>query len=133
MGKSDITEVWVNSMHRDAKAPVRSTTAKRACQYLVGKFLSNLACWTSDYLGWVQVGIPRALCSRGSTPDEARRVYLVEARRRYGDVVSQQIQPPLSVCHWPGGYWLKEKELFYEGAQWQASAENGNMLGPHLQ
>jgi hypothetical protein len=51
MGESDGIEVWVNSMHGDAKAPVRRTTAKRACQYLVGKFLSNLACWTSDYLG----------------------------------------------------------------------------------
>jgi hypothetical protein len=72
-------------MHGDAKAPVRRTTAKRACQYLVGKFFRNSACWTSDYLGGVQVGIPGALCSRGSTPDETRRVYPVETRRRYGD------------------------------------------------
>jgi hypothetical protein len=28
---------------------------------------------------------------------------------------------------------LKKKNLFYEGTQWQASAENGNMLGPYLQ
>jgi hypothetical protein len=28
---------------------------------------------------------------------------------------------------------LKKEELFYEGTQWQASAENGNMLGPYLQ
>jgi hypothetical protein len=81
-------------MHGDAKAPIRRTTAKRVCQYLVGKFFSNLACWTSDYLGEVQVGIPGTLCSRGSTPDETRRVYSVEGRMRYDDAVSQQIQPP---------------------------------------
>jgi hypothetical protein len=99
MGESNGIEVWVDSMHGYAKSPVRSSAAKRACQYLVGKFLSNPACWTSYYLGGVQLGIPGALCSRGSTPDETRRVYPVKARRRYGNAVSQQIQPPLSVCH----------------------------------
>ena len=87
MGESNGTEVWVNSMHGDAKAPVRNSIAKRACQYLVGEFFCNSACWTSDYLGGVQVGITRALCSRGSAPDETRRVYPVEARRIYGDAV----------------------------------------------
>jgi hypothetical protein len=88
MGESNGTKVWVNSMHGDAKAPVRSSTAKRACQYLVGKIFSNSACWASGYLRRIQVGIPGTLCSRGSTPDETRRVYPVEARR-YGDAVSQ--------------------------------------------
>jgi hypothetical protein len=115
MGKSNGIEVWVNSMHGDAKAPVHSSAAKRACQYLVGKIFSNSTCWTSDYLGGVQVSIPGALCSGGSAPDEARRVYSVEARRRYGDAVSYQVQPSLSVRHWPSGYRLEEEELFYEG------------------
>jgi hypothetical protein len=99
MGESNGTDVWLNSMHNDAKAHVLRTIAKRAYQYLLGKFFSNPTCWASDYLGGIQVGIPGALCSGGSTPDEARRVYPVEARRRYDDAVSQQIQPPLSVCH----------------------------------
>jgi hypothetical protein len=69
------------------------------CEALLGEFFRNSACWTSGYLGRIQVGIPGTLCSRGSTPDETRRVYPVVARRRYGDVVSEQIQPPLLVCH----------------------------------
>jgi hypothetical protein len=89
MGESNATEVWVNSMHGDAKAPVRSSAAKRAYQDLVGEFFSNSARWTSDYLGGVQVGIPGALCSGRSVLDEIIRVYPIEARRRYGDAVSQ--------------------------------------------
>jgi hypothetical protein len=99
MGESNGIEVWVNSMHGDAKVPIRSSATKRAYQYLVGEFFYNSACWTLDYLGGVQASIPGALCSRRSAPDEIRRVYPVEARRRYGDAVAQQIQPPLSVCH----------------------------------
>jgi hypothetical protein len=30
MSESNVTEVWVNSMHEDAKAPIRSSAAKRA-------------------------------------------------------------------------------------------------------
>jgi hypothetical protein len=99
MGVSNGTKVWVNTMHGDAKAHVHSSPAKRACQYLIRKFFSNSACWTSDYQGGVQASIPGALCSGGSASDETRRVYPIEARRRYGDAVSQQIQPPLLVCH----------------------------------
>jgi hypothetical protein len=75
-------------MHGDTKAPICCTTVARACQYLVGEFFRNPAYWTSDYLG-VQASIPGALCSGGSAPDETRRVYPVEARKRYGDAVSQ--------------------------------------------
>jgi hypothetical protein len=89
MGESNGTEVWVNSLHGDAKSHVRCSVAKRAYQYLVGEFFHNSACWTSDYLGGVQASIPGALCSGGSALDETRRVYPVEARRRYGDAVSQ--------------------------------------------
>jgi hypothetical protein len=99
MCESNGTEVWVNSMHRDTKAPVRRTTAKRAYQYLVGKFFSNPTYWALGYLGRIQVGIPGTLSSGRSAPNEIRRVYSDEARRRYGDTVSQQIQPPLSICH----------------------------------
>jgi hypothetical protein len=88
VGKSDGVEVWVNSMHRDTKATVCRITAKRACQYLVGKFFSNPTCWASDFLGGIQASVPGALCSRGSAPYETRRVYLVKARRRYCNVVS---------------------------------------------
>jgi hypothetical protein len=38
VGKSYGTEVWVDSLHRDVI--VCCTTAERACQYLVGKFLA---------------------------------------------------------------------------------------------
>jgi hypothetical protein len=89
MGASNGTEVWANSLHGDAKALVRRTIAKRTCQYLVGEFFCNPAHWTSDYLGGVQARILGALCSGGSAPDETRRVYLVEARRRCCDAVSQ--------------------------------------------
>jgi hypothetical protein len=89
MGKSDGTEVWVNLMHRDAKATVCCTTTKRAYQDLVGKFLSNPTCWASDYLGGIQASVPGALCSRGSAPYETRRVYPIKARRRYCNAVSQ--------------------------------------------
>jgi hypothetical protein len=89
MGKSDGTEVWVNSMHRDAKVVVCRTTAKRACQHLVGKFLSNPTCWASDYLGGIQASIPGVLCSRGSAPYETRRVHPVKARGRHYNAVSQ--------------------------------------------
>jgi hypothetical protein len=58
MGKSDGIEVWVNLMHKDAKAPVRRTIAKRACLYLEGKFFSNPTCWASDYLGRIQASVP---------------------------------------------------------------------------
>jgi hypothetical protein len=96
MGASNAIEVWANPMHGDAKAPVCCTAVASAYQYLVGEFFNNPACWTLDYLRGVQASIPGALCSERSAPDETRRVYLVEARR-YGDTVSQQIQPPLSV------------------------------------
>jgi hypothetical protein len=89
MGESYGTEVWVNSMHRDTKATSCHTTAKRACQHLVGKFFSNPTCWASDYLEGIQASILGALCSRGSAPYETRRVYPVKARRRYCNAVSQ--------------------------------------------
>jgi hypothetical protein len=89
MGASYGTEVWANPMHGDAKAPVCCTTFMRARQYLVGEFFCNPASWTSDYMGGVQAGIPGALCSGGCAPDKTRRVYSTEARRRYGDAVSQ--------------------------------------------
>jgi hypothetical protein len=38
MGASNGTEVWANSMHGDAKAPVCHSTVKRACQYLGANF-----------------------------------------------------------------------------------------------
>jgi hypothetical protein len=117
VGKSDGTKVWVDSMHGDAKAIVYCTTAKRACQYLMGKFCSNPTCWASDYLGGIQASVPRELCSRGSAPYETRRVYPVKARGRYCNAVSQQIQPSLPVCHCPSEYRSEEKELFYEGTQ----------------
>jgi hypothetical protein len=44
MGVSNRTEVWANPMHGDAKANVCRSLAKRACQYLVGKFFSNPTC-----------------------------------------------------------------------------------------
>jgi hypothetical protein len=89
MGGSYGTEVWVNSMHVDGKALVRRTTAKRAYQYLVGKFFSNPTDWASDYLGGIQASVPGALCFRGSAPYETRRVYPVKARGRYCNAVSQ--------------------------------------------
>jgi hypothetical protein len=89
MGESYGTEVWVNSMHGDAKATVCRTTIKRVCQHLVGKFCSNPTCWASDYLGGNQASILGALCSRGSAPYEIRRVYPVKARGRYYNAVSQ--------------------------------------------
>jgi hypothetical protein len=89
MDKSDGIEVWVNTMHRDAKTNVCCTTAKMACQHLVGKCFSNPTGWALDYLGGIQASIPGALCSRGSAPYETRRVYLVKARGRYCNAVSQ--------------------------------------------
>jgi hypothetical protein len=41
VGKSYGIEVWTDSLHRDTKATVCCTTAKRVCQYLVGKFCSS--------------------------------------------------------------------------------------------
>jgi hypothetical protein len=117
VGKSDGTEVWVNSEQGDTKAIVCRTTAKRACQHLVGKIFSNPTCWASDYLGGIQASIPGALCSRRSASYEIRRVYPVKARGRYCNAVSQQIQSSLLVCHLPSEYRSKEKELFYEGTQ----------------
>jgi hypothetical protein len=76
MGASNGTKVWANPTHGDAIAPVCCTAVARACQYLMGEFFRNPACWSSDYLGGVQAGIPGALCSGGSAPDETRRVYL---------------------------------------------------------
>jgi hypothetical protein len=89
MGESDGTKVWVDLMHRDTKAVVCHTTAKRVCQYLVGKFFSNPTGWASDYMGRIQASVPGALCSRGSAPYETRRVYPVKARGRYCNAISQ--------------------------------------------
>jgi hypothetical protein len=74
MGASNGTEVWANRMHGDTKALVCRLAVKRACQYLVGEFFSNPTCWTSGYLGRIQAGIPRTLCSEGGVTDETRRV-----------------------------------------------------------
>jgi hypothetical protein len=82
MGASNGAEVWTNLMHGDAKAPVCSSAAKRACQYLVGEFFHDLDCWTSSHLVRIQAGIPGTLCSGGSGPDETRRVPPTEARGR---------------------------------------------------
>jgi hypothetical protein len=88
MGKRDRTKVWVDSMHGDTKAIVCYTTARRACQHLVGKFFSNPTRWASDYLGGIKARVSGALCSRESAPYETRRVYLVKAR---GDTVMQYL------------------------------------------
>jgi hypothetical protein len=89
MGASNRTEVWANSMHGDAKAPVCHSTVKRACQYLGGEFFRDPAYWTSSHLGRIQAGILGTLCSGGSATNENRRVHPTEARGRYCDAVSQ--------------------------------------------
>jgi hypothetical protein len=89
VGKSDGIEVWADSLHGDAKAAICHTIAKRACQYLVGKFFSNPTSWASDYVGRIQASIPGALCSRRSALYETRRVHPVKARGRYCNAVSQ--------------------------------------------
>jgi hypothetical protein len=99
MCASNGTVVWADSLHRGTKTSLCCTPVARACQNLVGEIFCNPACWTLGYLGGIQAGIPGALCSGESAANEIRRVYPTEARGRYGDAVSQQIQPSLPVRH----------------------------------
>ena len=104
-------------MHGDTKAPIRSSTAKRACQYLVGKFFRNSACWTSYYLGGVQASI-----SEHYVPEGVLQMKLEEfiRLRQGGDMVMQYLNKFNHLSQYAIDQVdtnLKKKELFYERAQ----------------
>jgi hypothetical protein len=88
MSESNGIEVWINSMHEDTKVPVRSSAAKRACQYVVGKFFSNPTCW--DQVTWEEF---KLAFREHYVPEEVLQMKLEEFIRlkQGGDTVMQYL------------------------------------------
>jgi hypothetical protein len=132
MGESNGTEVWVNSMHGDAKAPVRSLAAKRACQYLVGKFFSNPTCWASGYMGRFKLAFREHYVPEGVLQMKLEEFIWL---RQGGDTVMQYLNKFNHLSQYAIDQVdtdLKKKNCFMRGSMIGFSGKC-NMLGPHLQ